>query len=151
MFQRAGCDLVDIILEYPNSAVLEIHIFYPPLANRSHSSGFSSSPSHRHWSQKHKSGNIQMMSSLPAGPPPPHYLIFFRCCPRSQTLSAAVTDVKFHPTYIIFSFLTSSPARMCFCHLCRMICRVFSEMTFVGDLAECMLQILSLQKLRKMA
>ena len=40
---------------------------------------------------------------------------------------------------------------MCFCHLFRTICRIFSEMTFVGDLAECMLQILSLQKLRKMA
>ena len=32
---------------------------------------------------------------------------------------------------------------MCFCHLCRTICRIFSEMTFVGDLAECLLQILS--------
>ena len=30
MFQRAGCDLVDIILDYPNSGVLEIHISYPP-------------------------------------------------------------------------------------------------------------------------
>ena len=62
----------------------------------------------KHKSTIHKSGNIQIMSSLPAGPPPPHYLIFFRCCRRSQTLSAAVTDVKFHPTYVIFSFSTSS-------------------------------------------
>ena len=62
----------------------------------------------KHKSSIHKSGNIQIMSSLPADPPPPHYLIFFRCCRRSQTLSSAVTDVKFHPTYVIFSFSTSS-------------------------------------------
>ena len=62
----------------------------------------------KHKSSIHKSGNIQIMSSLPAGPPPPHYLIFFRCCRRSQTLSSAVTDVKFHPTYVIFSFSTPS-------------------------------------------